>query len=174
MRLATSLTLPFVLVLLACGGNVIVDGSAPSGTGGASTTTATGGAGAGACAKGVCPMYVPAGGQPCPCFGMTCPYDQCPEDGSLMTATCDNGSWSIQVAECTSATQCGATQCTPGFVCAHRIGGPVTNMPVRCIPNPCGASPLACSCATTVCPTGADTVCEVMDNDLFCGCPTCK
>jgi hypothetical protein len=161
---------PFVFLLIACGGNVVIDDSSIGGNGSASTSTTS----SGACAKGMCPMFPPTAGEPCPCFGEACPYDQCPEDGSLTTATCTAGTWALQTESCAGTPPCGMLQCTPGFVCLHHIGGPVTSTPEQCVQDPCGASPLSCSCATNVCPTGDGYTCSVMDGDLVCGCPLCK
>jgi hypothetical protein len=169
-----SIFLLLVFASAACGGNVVVDPTPSTGTGGATLTGSTSSASTsgGACTKGVCPMFPPSAGAPCPCDGQECPYDQCPEDGPLTTATCAAGVWSLQSASCLGA--CGSTQCTPGFVCLHHVGGPIGTMPEECVPDPCGSSPLSCSCATSLCPTGEGFTCAVMGGDLVCGCPLCK
>jgi hypothetical protein len=170
--------------LFGCGGNVVVDAFATSVGGGAtaastatarpSATSSSSGASCGGCSKTVCPMFPPTAGAACACCDQTCPYDQCPQDGSLTTATCINGTWSLESANCAAASPCGSTQCTPGFVCLHHIGGAVMSMLETCIPNPCGPSALACSCATSVCPTNPGDSCMAMGNDLLCACAACQ
>jgi hypothetical protein len=178
MRPSSFVLVPFVFLVIACG-NVVVDGAAMSGSGGASTsmttaTTTSSGGSCGGCSKTVCPMFPPTAGSPCACCDQTCPYNQCPQDGSLATVTCISGAWSLQTESCEATSACGLTQCTPGFVCLHHVGGPVTTMPEKCIPNPCGTSPLACSCATSVCPADPGDTCSVMGSDLYCGCSLCQ
>jgi hypothetical protein len=164
---------PLALALAGCG-DAAVRASAAGAGGATTTTTVTSGSKSGACSKGVCPMFPPTAGSACPCFGMVCPYEQCPQDGPLLTATCDAGSWSLATAPCGAAPACGTTECTPGFVCLHHVGGPIGTMPQECIPDPCGGSPLSCACAADVCPTGNGYTCAVTGNDLVCGCQLCK
>jgi hypothetical protein len=161
-----ALALLALVALPACGGKVVLDGSGSSGNGGATTGTASSGGGGGA-PSCPCPMFPPAEGSTCACAGASCPYDQCAEDGPFTTATCTAGAWSLAVASC-MLVPCGEKACPPGDVCLHVEGGAPANL--SCIPDPCGASPLACSCATSVCP---DDCLSGSGTDLFCGCDNC-
>ncbi len=146
---------------------------AGEGTGGSATTSSTGTGGvSGGCSKNECPMSPPAAGTFCPCLDQECEYDQCPEDGALTTATCTGGAWSLQSAMCTASASCGETQCTPGFVCLNRASG--IAITATCIEDPCGSSPLACSCAADVCPTSQGNTCAVMGDALYCACTICQ
>jgi hypothetical protein len=110
------------------------------------------------CAPPVCPMQLPVNGSSCACLGgLSCHYDTCSQTQLESDARCINNAWSVQTYPCDNA--CGVQDCMAGQICL------VKNGMVGCVANPCLPQPLACSCATSLCPL---TNCSVMSAKLTC------
>ena len=121
----------------------------------------------GVCSGPTCPLAPPTDGQPCEA-AMTCSYIDCPAVGTT-TAWCDlgTGSWSVDVTPCAEfpCGNDGNLMCQPGEVCVQTVGG--AGITVRCAPNPCGVSPIECTCAgAEIC--GDVTACTVNGTTVSC------
>ncbi|APR78784.1 Hypothetical protein A7982_04131 [Minicystis rosea] len=153
--------LPFALAigLGACGGKVVVDGSAGTGGAGGSggssssssptvSTSVVSSSSSTSSGPAVCPDPFPGIQASCDHEGLQCvpPLTCC---GS--PATCKGGLWHYDEIDCDApcAAPCGPDgfACTAGAVCIAYIGTVTT---YQCRENPC-QGPLDCSCAGSFC-----------------------
>jgi hypothetical protein len=110
------------------------------------------------CVAPMCPTQAPVNGSSCECFaGLSCHYDTCSQTQLQSDARCANNAWAVQTYGCENA--CGVEDCAGGQICL------VKNGTKHCVANPCLPQPLACGCATSLCPIPG---CSVTSAVLTC------
>jgi hypothetical protein len=148
-------------VLVACGGNVVVDATAGSGgkggSGGAggmatastTATTSTSSSSSSSSGSSGCPVPFSGVEGACSTAGMTCPVPGACCDG---TAVCENGFWKYLPPPCQQlcTPECGPDgfACAGNRICVANIGQTTT---YECAPNPCAPGPVDCACAAPLC-----------------------
>ena len=119
-----------------------------------------------------CPSSPPASGDACCGFQPSCAWDECNTVGQVQ-ATCDNGTgtWTVSTTSCDMAGPiCNGKPCNASEICVEYQGG--AGITYSCQPDPCGASPLSCGCAASLC--APPQSCLVTDSQHpTCTCDLC-
>ena len=102
-------------------------------------------------------------------------YDMAEDNNGMLTATGQSFAAECQSGRCTSVVTTGPactvnTDCGAGEICAAYVNnlGPTSTTTLACRGNPCGAAPLDCTCAGSVCTGFYSAICTVNGSQLTC------
>jgi hypothetical protein len=108
------------------------------------------------------------------CDTRGCFHADMAEDGQMLASTGQAFAAECRSGSCTSVVTAGPAcaadgDCGPGEICVGFVTtlGPTSSTQLVCRGNPCGASSLSCTCASSVC-TGWTGLCLVNGGRLYC------